>query len=192
MGLSMTQKIVKDIELKHEPYAIANKFYNLETSHVFKDELDLEYEIKYQISQHFSLPLSSIKVVGSAHIGISPFKNTVFTKVISDLDIAIVDAGQFNYYLNLVLLKTENYSNQLNFHNEEEKTVRNFRYRLSRGIFDFTYLKNIEEIDKFDDFFISLSTKYKDWFKDINARIYLSETCMILKQVDNIKEINNG
>jgi len=156
----MTQKIVKDIESNNEPYEIANKYYNLATSDIFKYELDLEYEIKYRISQQFSLPLSSIKVVGSAHIGSSSFKKTVFIKSKSDLDIAIVDAGQFNYYLNLVLLKTGNYSNQLNFYNKDEKTVKNFRYRLSRGIFDFSYLKNIDEIDEFDEFFISLSNDY--------------------------------
>jgi len=73
MYLSMTQKIAKD-----EPYIIANKYYNLAPSDIFQNELDLEYKIKDRISQYLSLPLSSIKIVGSSHIGSSPFKKTVF------------------------------------------------------------------------------------------------------------------
>lgn len=189
--LSNTQQIVKDLKNNIDIFEITDKYYNLAKSEIFKEELDLEYEIKNKISKNFSIPLSSIKIVGSGHIGSSPFKERDFEKGKSDLDIGIVDERLFNFFLHKVIIATNNYTDLTFFNNKtrDNKSPQYFRYRVSRGILDFSYLKNINEIDSFEDFFRKLSNVYFTWFKDINARIYLSETCLVLKQLDNIEKL---
>lgn len=190
MALTNTEHIKNDINKKVEIFKITEKFYNIAKSEVFKDNLDLEYEIKKQISEKFSISLSSIKIVGSAHIGTSPFKSKEFEIGNSDLDVSLVDERLFYYFLHEVILITNNYSVQTFF--KDNNAPKNFRYKVSRGILDFTFLKNIDKIDEFNKFFLHLSNNYFDWFKEINARIYLSETCMTLKQIDNIQKIKDN
>ncbi|MDD2383134.1 MAG: hypothetical protein PHN18_02995 [Sulfurospirillaceae bacterium] len=191
MFLSMTQKIKQDTNDDKDIIDITKKYYALAHSEVLEQELDIEFEIKKKIADHFSIPFSSIKIVGSAHIGSSPFKEKIFCKTKSDLDISIIDERIFNFYLQKILLITDSYSNLTFFSSKYSDTPKTFRYKVSKGILDFTLLKSIDTIDDFEKFFRTLSNSYYNWFKNINAQIYLSETCMILKQVDNIKKIKD-
>ena len=65
------------------------------TPYIFKDCEDEYYEFRKRIAEHFKISFHEIYITGSAKLGFSPFKNTIFSYD-SDIDVAIVSEKLFD------------------------------------------------------------------------------------------------
>ncbi|MDW7662652.1 MAG: hypothetical protein SCL54_14640 [Bacillota bacterium] len=94
---------------------IARKVFLTYPTKVLIGNEEKQYSILNEISQHFSIPIMSIHVVGSAKMGCSFHKDKIFTQGESDLDIAIIDAYLFQRYVEMVFKVTKGYSEKTLF-----------------------------------------------------------------------------
>jgi len=65
------------------------------TPWIFKDSEDNFYEFRKKISEHFGISFHEVYITGSAKLGFSPYKRTVFS-LESDIDVAIVSELLFS------------------------------------------------------------------------------------------------
>ena len=89
----------------------STKLYLIRPSFIFQEEplVDIIYSIYKDISEYFDIPISSIYITGSAHLGFS-LKDDHDFSCDSDLDIAIIDSNLFNKYLNKILSESNCYT----------------------------------------------------------------------------------
>lgn len=147
-----------------------------------------EYSILNEISIHFSIPIMSVQVAGSAKIGKSVHKQTDFAPGNSDLDIAIIDSHLFQKYMEIVFSETKEYSDRTNFprKNGQSKADEYLAY-ITKGIFRPDLMPFCTARSEWNKFFGNLSKKHGDLFKSINAGIYFSQLFFEGKQLSAIK-----
>ena len=176
--------LIKNNELDKE---IARKIFLSYSTEIFKGNEDKEFYIKNNIAKRFSIPFSSIQIVGSSKTGISFFKDKKFEPGVSDLDIAIISAPLFIKFTEQVHLLTNSYSNLTIFsvYNGLSNAVR-FKSGIVNGIVNPFIMPNCELKTQWLDFFNSLSNNHFDLFKGINGGIYLSEYYFETKQEECI------
>jgi hypothetical protein len=168
---------------------IARKIYLSYGTEIFKENEDKEFYIKNSISDQFSIPFSSIEIVGSTKTGLSFFKEKVFEKGISDLDIAILSLPLFNLFSEIVHELTKGYSDLTIFPMYKGySTAQQFRKGLSNGFVNPFFMPKCELKSKWLDFFNSLSNSHFDLFKNINGGIYASEYFFEFKQEECINQ----
>lgn len=167
---------------------IARKiFLTLPTKALIGDE-EKQYLILNEISSHFSVPITSIQVAGSAKTGKSFIKNRDFLPKLSDLDIAIIDPNLYQRYTELIFKITRGYTDRTLFPLKDGKSAaQEFIDYIAKGIFRTDIMPSCRERAEWREFFGQLSRKHFDLFKSINACIYFSETFFESKQRSAIK-----
>ena len=169
---------------------IARKIYFMAPSCVFENHYDLQLDLYEEISDFLRLPLSSIRLVGSAHTGFSLVKNKLFSNIDSDLDIAVVD-GQ------LYLRMFEHAFNQTNGWNDVSQFAKDssamnikkeFMRCLGKGIIQPDLMPASPCKAEWSNFFGKLGDKYSNFCKSISARVYAHESFMTAKQQSAIEK----
>lgn len=74
-----------------------NKYVFHGTPFVFKDRERDYFDFRHMIAKQFNVHYTKIFIVGSAKLGFSYHKETIFS-LESDIDVVIVDEDLFNYY----------------------------------------------------------------------------------------------
>ncbi|NHB60597.1 hypothetical protein C5472_05415 [Photorhabdus sp. RW14-46] len=176
-------------------HEIVRKIYLCYPTHVFHSNEELQYEIFNQISSKFCIPFSSIHVVGSAKIGQSIYKSSMFSPGDSDLDIAIISNELFIRYSEIVFYKTKGFQDIRDFPQDRENNRSKFaQYKncISKGIFRPDLMPYCPEKEDWFSFFNKLSQNYRCLFKSINAGIYQSQCFFEIKQSDIIEKYREG
>lgn len=174
----------------------STKLYLIRPSFIFQEEplLDIIYSIYKDISKYFDIPISSIYITGSAHLGFS-LKDDHDFSCDSDLDIAIIDSNLFNKYLNKILSESNGYTrNDGFFRNEIHDNLYSYKKNICKGKIHPLYFPNGNTKIEWRHFFDKISREYSKYFKNITGCIYLSEECFQLSQEDSLNKfsITNG
>ena len=164
------------------PYQAASAAFLSFLPDYFKDKVYLLNRIRNAIATKFSLEIHSICICGSAHLGYSYFKNTPFEPGRSDLDVAIISSALFARYYDYALDATDGFANLTKFASSEEKD--RFLALLTRkGMLRPDLAPRGPEKTTWEMFFNQLSGGYRQYFRDINAAIYISEKAYVTKQI---------
>lgn len=169
---------------------IARKIYFLSPSVSFHNNYDLQLEMYEEICRYLTLPLSSIRVVGSAHTGFSLVKGTVFDPSVSDLDIAVVDAHLFLNMFEFAFELTNGWKDIAKFSNDSNARAArtDFLRYLSKGIIRPDLMPSSPEKAKWSNFFGKLGDKYSSFCCGISVGVYARESFMAAKQETAIKK----
>ncbi|MDH6303882.1 hypothetical protein M2459_000214 [Parabacteroides sp. PF5-5] len=180
--------IDKSIKEKLTHREIVRKVYLTYPTKAFIEREEQQYEIFNEISSHFSIPINHIQVCGSSKMGRSFHKDSQFTPKSSDLDIAIIDTALFLKYSEIIFNATNGFNDCTKFTGKKgENNFLNYSSYIAKGIFRPDYMASCKERAEWFNFFNQLSLKYKDYFKSINAGIYLSQVYFEHKQSSNIR-----
>ncbi|MGE8532323.1 MAG: hypothetical protein ACN6N1_15690 [Acinetobacter guillouiae] len=170
---------------------LVRQYYLVNPTASFKTRLEKAHEILHTISERFLIPISHIKVTGSAHLGYSFVKQRNFLEKQSDLDLAIIDIHFYNFFFEKNLEETRQYSRQDKFGyswigKEKVYNLELYKEWLAKGLIHEKYLPNTDYANEFKKFFNELSIKHSDTFKSISACVYSSEQTFKLKQISSI------
>jgi hypothetical protein len=120
-----------------QPYnEIARKVFLTYPTSVFYGKEEQQFQILNEVASKWGVPIICIQVAGSAKIGESIHKNTLFTPGKSDLDLAIIDGALFTKYLEIGLRLSKGYSDGSVFRAKAGVSTQSeyLRY-LTKGIF---------------------------------------------------------
>jgi len=159
---------------------IIRNFYMLRPTCSFENKYDYAEKILVEVAAFFDTPLNNILVCGSAKLGFSLAKNTLFAPGNSDLDLAIIDSNLFTKYFDAILRDTNNYNKSNLFISDEVKEK--YLASLGKGIINPLYMPNIKHKRDLKEFFSSVSIKYRDYYASISVCFYLSEYAFQRKQ----------
>ncbi len=180
------EAIEKSLKEKLSYREIVRKIYLTYPTKALVDREELQYEIFNEISTHFCIPINHIQVCGSSKVGRSFHKDAQFTPKFSDLDIAIIDSSLFLKYAEIVFNETKGFMDLTKFTNKDVNNFDNYSNYIAKGIFRPDYMASCKERAEWHRFFHTLSLKHNDYFKSINAGIYLSQVFFEYKQTANI------
>ena len=167
---------------------IVRKVYLAYPTKALIGDEERQYQILNDISCFFNVPIMSIQVAGSAKTGRSFHKQKDFEPRKSDLDIAIIDPGLYQKYMEAIFSVTKGYSDNTGFSIRTGKsTFEEYLSYLTKGIFRADLMPTCEERKAWNQFFGQLSQKHGDLFKSINAGIYMSQLFFENKQRSAIK-----
>ena len=168
---------------------IARRLFLYDFPTVFSSDQERGFNIMNAVCDHFKLPFSSLKVVGSAQTGYSYIKGRDFIQGDSDLDLAIINSDLFQYYSEEIYWLTDRYSDLTRFQRRNDvSSVQSFRNYLSEGQFRPDMMPNGKLKTDWFSFFNKLSNNHTEVFKNINAGIYLSEGFFVMKNSSIISE----
>lgn len=173
---------------------ISTKLYLIRPSFILLEEnLDnVLYDIYKEISEKFNIPMSNIRITGSAHLGFSLKDDHDFTTE-SDLDIAIIDCYLFNKFLSNILNETKNYArNDSFFKNDKYDNLSSYKKNICMGKIHPLYFPTGEIKREWNSFFDSITRKHNEYFSKITACIFLSEECFRLSQENSLNKFNIG
>ena len=172
-----------------KPYnEIVRKVYLAYPTKALIGDEERQYQILNDISCFFNVPIMSIQVAGSAKTGRSFHKQKDFEPRNSDLDIAIIDPGLYQKYMETIFSVTKGYSDNTGFSIRNGKsTFEEYLSYLTRGIFRADLMPTCEARKAWNQFFGQLSQEHGDLFKSINAGIYMSQLFFENKQRSAIK-----
>lgn len=167
---------------------IVRKVFLTYPTKAFVGDEERQFEIMDSVSSHFRVPITCIQVAGSAKLGHSIHKKKAFTPGDSDLDLAIIDAQLFSWYLEVGLKLSKGHADGTSFPVRSGISVQTeyMRY-LARGIFRPDLMPMGVERAAWANFFGQLSSKHLAMFKSISGAIYLSQGCFESKQRSAIK-----
>lgn len=175
------------------PRVIARRLVFYDFTPIFSADEDRGFLILNEVSTHFGVPFSAVRVVGSAQFGYSYFKGRDFTPKVSDLDLAIISPTLFQKYIELCYWITERYRNQVKFPRKRGvSTADEFRQNLSEGYFRPDLMPQSEHKDKWFAFFDQLTNKHVDLFDNINAGIFLSDGLLEMRNTNLAAEYRKG
>ncbi len=162
---------------------IARKVFLVYPTHAFVGAEEVEFEILDEVADFFQIPIYAIQAAGSGKIGYSLHKDREFISGTSDLDLAIIDAQLFSYYLELGLKLSKNYSDGSVFSTSNKSSTQpEYLQYLVRGILRPDLMPNGTEKAKWANFFGTLSGKHRKFFKSISGAVYMTQKCFESKQ----------
>jgi hypothetical protein len=173
--------------------AVAQKIYLSYPTQIFIGAEDQEFELRERIATFFHVPITSIAIVGSAKLGMSPYKRQNFDPTRSDIDIAVISGNLFTKYVEICLKVSNGYdATKFPTDRRDGKSVKNkYMYYLSRGIFRPDLMPHCEERQSLWSFFNKISQDYKRLAKKVSTGVYLSEAIFLEKQKDIVQAVKN-
>ena len=160
---------------------IARKLFLILPTVVFLDKPDDQYRVYSQLCAAFSMPISSIEIVGSAKTGFSLWKGHLFAPGTSDLDIGIVDGTLFLKMFEAAFSASKGFSDESVF--SSKKDANQFKWNLNHGICVPRLMPRCPEKTKWLLLFGALSRENKNLFSSVSAYIYASEKFFEMKQI---------
>ncbi|WPE20492.1 hypothetical protein [Shinella zoogloeoides] len=148
--------------------------------------------LRTRVAKNFQVDVSSIRLAGSGHLGVSAFKKTSFKSRDSDLDLAIISPNLFAKYLGWVIVSTQSFRRLSNFPRlrDGKSGVESFKQYVSeKGMIRPDLLPAGKFKTEWIDFFREISSEYEGFCKNISAAIYITEDCFVEKQVPTVREM---
>ncbi len=181
-----------DLKNKVSKDDILKKIYFSAPTFAFENDCLNQYEIINEISNNLNIPYYNIHVTGSAKLGVSLHKRKVFSKVSSDLDVAIIDRDLFVTLSEKIYKETLAFSLMSNFQRGSDGISHGDKYKLylQKGMVMTQYMPIGRTKKDWDKIFFDLSTKYHKNFKSISGVVYLSQSYFINKQRSILNLVN--
>lgn len=151
---------------------------------------DREFSIKTDISSFFSIPYSAVSFCGSAQIGFSVHKDTLFEPGESDLDAACIDPGLFQRAWMDVVETTRAFSDLTPFGHLHPDKINLFRDQIvRRGMIRIDAMPLSDTSSAWSTFQGRLSRKHAMMFKRISVAIYINEYAFCWKQDSSLARL---
>ena len=181
LNFKETNRKIKDNVSMANIRETSTKLYLVRPSFIFYEGEfdDCIYLIYKEVSDKFNIPISSVYITGSAHLGFSLRDGHDFSSD-SDLDIAIIDSVLFNKIFSKILDESQEYQNRTIFRSTDD--LKRYQKNICRGKIHPRYFPIGETKKDWDKFFSDITKKYSDFFTRITGCVYLSEECFRLYQ----------
>lgn len=151
---------------------------------------DREFQIKTAISQYFGIPYSAVSFCGSAQIGFSVHKDTLFQPGVSDLDAACIDPFLFQQAWMDVVETTRAFTDLTPFGHTSTERIDTFRDQIARrGMIRVDAMPMSATSRDWSSFQSSLSRKHTLMYKRISVAIYINEYAFCWKQDSAIAKL---
>lgn len=148
-----------------------------------QDDQDREFRIKSDISRFFSIPYSSVSFCGSAQLGFSVHKDTLFEPRRSDLDVACIDPYLFQQAWADVIDVTRAFTDLTPFARRPRDQIENFRDQIvRRGMIRVDAMPISSMSRNWAVFQDSVSREHSSYFKRISFAVYINEYAFCWKQ----------
>jgi hypothetical protein len=181
-------KIEAMVNVSTPSRSVARRLFLYDPTLLFADDTDRGFAILNEVCEHFKVPFSALRIVGSAQTKYSYYKERDFVPGQSDLDIAIISSSLFQQYSQDIYLLTQGYSDLTQFFRSNGiSTARGFRDYLSEGYFRPDLMPSCALKTNWFGFFSRLSNKHTALFSNINAGIFLSEAFFEMKNASIVK-----
>ncbi len=169
-------------------FAQVQRVYLEEPSYCIGDRRSVEFSIKSSIAKYFGVPYRSVIFTGSAHLGFSPVKGTLFSASSSDLDVAVVSTALYERYFQMVLSQTKAFTDLRGFTQRGGLAAsRDLQDKISRrGMMPLWRLPLSSEVVGDEAFLAALSQKNTAWFAGISVVIYINEYAFCWKQASTL------
>ncbi|MBL8706261.1 MAG: hypothetical protein JNM30_15530 [Rhodospirillales bacterium] len=180
-------------DLKDQTRAVGRKYRNREerARRLFIEERPValttererEFEIKKAVSSYFGISYSSVSFCGSAQLGFSIHKNTLFQPAVSDLDVACVDMRLFQAAWIDAITVTRAFTDLTPFGTRGQRDIDLFKSQiLRRGMIRVDAMPQSTISRDWSYFEGQLSRRHAAVFRRITFAIYMNEYAFCWKQ----------
>lgn len=193
-SLEFAKKRFLDIASKYsDRLRRARRVFVEERSVALKDDREIEYLIKEEVSQFFGVSYPEVAFTGSAQMGFSAYKNRPFVKAVSDLDVACVSAELFQRAWADVVTTTRAFTDDTKFSGMSPSEVDLFKMGiLKRGMIRVSIMPRSDLASRWKSFEDAISRKYSSHFGKIGFAVYLSEYAFCWKQDSVFSHLMKG
>lgn len=157
----------------------------------FADKKDIYLNIKEDISINLSIPLSMVRICGSAYWGKSYSTEIDFRPGESDLDVAVISEALYVRCISEVRQITWNFSNLTSFSSGPRGPLTFQEYAYKKGIVRTDLMPRTHTKKRLDIASDQISRKYSSHFSKITFLVYDSETSFTVKQILPIAKFRN-
>jgi hypothetical protein len=149
-----------------------------------------EYCIKRDIAKYFSISYGHVCFCGSAQLGLSITKETLFQPAVSDLDAACVDIGLYQRAWAEIIEVTQAFTDYTPFGHAHPDKIRQFKDQmLRRGMIKVSMMPDSglkREWSRFQD---TISRQHHSLFGSISIAIYMNEYAFCWKQDSALSQL---
>ncbi len=176
-----------------ERYDKVRRLFIEERAYALKDNRNVEYEIKKEISEYFGISYSSVSFTGSAQLGFSVHKDKLFLQGESDLDVACIDIGLYQECWIDIVDSTKAFTDFTNFSFPQRDKIDQLKDAiLRRGVIRIQLLPKSKLSLRLKDFESRLSRRYIEYFNGISVAIYMNEYAFCWKQDSSLATLVKG
>ena len=150
-------------------------------SYALGDKQAVEFSIKKSVSDRYRVPFRSIVFTGSAQLGFSPTKDSLFVKGRSDLDLACIDSGLYQEIWLEIVSATDNFKDRSVYVSTDHiEKLQSQILRRGMILMDYLPLCSRRTIDA--SFWGGLTSRHKEYFARVSLAVYISEEAFCRKQ----------
>lgn len=174
-----------------DPVARVTRIYLEEPSFCLGRQRDIEFEIKRIVASGLGVSYRSIAIAGSAQLGFSPHKGTIFTRGESDLDLAIIDVQLFQDLMETCISETRAFSDLQKFTNRggEEAAGKLKQYITHKGMIPIYLMPLCQKVVRIEQLLSRAAAAGKGAFSSVNLAVYMSESLFCWKQNSGLKTL---
>jgi len=169
----------------------AKRIYIENRAYALKDNRDIEYDIKNKVAKYFSIEYSSVAFTGSAQIGFSIHKDTLFDQNTSDLDIACIDLELFNNTWKDIIKTTRAFTDVTPFSGDEDSLEILKESIVKRGMVLIDNMPRSSKSVQYRELQHRLSREYSKHFSKVTLAIYMNEYAFCWKQDSALSTLIN-
>lgn len=169
--------------MKQDSHLNARMEFLTDSAAYFDDKKKIYIEIKDDISSELNIPLSMIRICGSAYWGQSFETALPFRPSESDLDVALINSALFVRCLSEVRQTTRNFSNLTAFSGGAREPIIFQDYAYKKGIIRIDIMPKTKSKRSLDTISEAMSRKYDKHFSKVSFMIYDSEHSFTVKQI---------
>lgn len=174
--------------MSEDTHSTARREFLTDNAAYFKDKKDLYLLVKDDIASELEIPLSLIRICGSAYWGRSFTKDADFAPGISDLDVALINGDLYVKCLSEVRQVTRNFSNLTAFRGGQNAPLLFQDYAFKKGIIRTDVMPNTRTKKRLDTASDKVSRKHDDHFSKVSFSVYDSESSFTVKQISSTRK----
>jgi hypothetical protein len=187
--LATLKSAVREVGRRYpDRYDRARRLYVQDRAAALADDRDVEYKIKSEVHKYFDIPYSDVLFAGSAQLGFSAVKDTLFTPARSDLDIACVNTTLFQKAWVDVIEESRAFTNGAAFGSSKASEIELFKESIvKRGMIKISGMPNSQMAIRWRQFESTLTRRYSANFGGVTVAIYMNEYAFCWKQDSALK-----
>lgn len=168
----------------------ARRLYVEERAAALHFDREREFAIRTEISEFFAVPYSAVAFCGSAQLGFSILKNTLFQPAVSDLDAACISSELFQRAWIDVVRSTRAFSDPTPFGRRPPEEIETFQSQiLKRGMIRVDSMPQSAIALEWSTFQGRLSRKHTSMFRRVSIAIYMNEYAFSWKQDSALNQL---
>lgn len=187
MALSPLEELKSNVRglgaIHKDRFHRSRRIFMEERSVALKERREIEYKIRSEVSDFFSVNYASVYFTGSAQIGFSIVKDRLFRPGESDLDIACVDPGLFQRGWQDIISVTRAFTDMTPFGSMKANEVEALKDNiLRRGMIRVQIMPKSQLSLRWTQFEDRKTREYRGSFGKVSIAIYMNEYAFCWKQ----------